>query len=180
MSKSARVCPDAYEVALCRFCRQSALFEHFSECQEAGLKIPEREIKRAMQLCEEAKEDLLIEKQNLGWDDEIDFCKKPLYSNKGFELVNRRLTGKISEVVPTLESWRTVDKVTAKNHFKYEQATLALSHYYVKTGQYPMRGAWKIRLRQKLVKLILWKKGADQFLQEKFGRKNKMEGDAAE
>ena len=141
-----RVAPDAYEEALCLFCRQSAIFEHFARCRAAGLKIKMRELKSAGQQTQIAKESLLIEKQNLGWDDEFEFSKKPAYW-AGFELKDGRLSGNYEKLIPICEGMRNVEKVTAKNHFKYEQATLVLSHYYLQKGLYPMRGAWKFRLR---------------------------------
>ena len=149
-------CPLAYDEALNLFCRESALFEHYALCQEAGLKISDRELKRSIEAMKLAKENLLIEKQNLGYDDEFDFAKEPLYSSRGFELVKSRLTGRLDNVVSAVEGWRNVDKVTKKNHFKFEQATLVLSHYYMQTGQYRMRGRYKVIFRNLAVKVILW------------------------
>ena len=146
---------EAYDNALCLYCRQSALLEHFKMSEEAGIKISKREIERAKKHLVKAKDDLLHVKKALGFDDEVEFAKKPLYSNKGFELVNHRLTGNLSNVVSTLESWRCVSEITKKNHFKYEQATLVLSHYYMQTNQYVhMRGAWRVISRNVLIRII--------------------------
>lgn len=146
-----RVCPDGYEEALCLFCRQSAIFDHLRQCQEAGIKIPSRELESAMKQTRAAMEDLRIEKQNLGYEDGFEFASKPGYYD-GFEIKDQHLSGNYKKLVAICEGMRNVDKVTNKNHFKYEQATLILTHYYVQTGQYPMRGALKFRLRGLLLK----------------------------
>ncbi|MBR4604624.1 MAG: hypothetical protein IKO41_00145 [Lachnospiraceae bacterium] len=150
-----RNCPIEYDRALNLLCRQSALFEHFGVCESAGLKIPEREVKKAVKALERARENLIIEKKNLGFEDGCEFIKTPLYSTEGFQLVNQRLTGKTENVVKALQSWRTVEKVTPENHFRFEQATLALTHYYVQTGQYRMPGRFKVAARYFIARCIL-------------------------
>lgn len=157
MSSVVRPAPLGYERALCLFCRQSALFEHYALCREAGIKIPERELERTMKLTKKAEEDLLIEKQNLGYEDGLEFITKPLYA-QGFTLVGQKLTGNTRKLVTVLSPWRNVEKVTEKNHFRYEQATLALSHYYLQTGQYRMPGIWRVYLREIQRKLLLSKR----------------------
>lgn len=155
MSRSkGRICPDSYEEALCLFCRQSAIFDHFKRCREAGIKISGRELDRAMEQTKVAKEELMIEKQNLGYDDGFDFLAKPAYFD-GFTLKDQRLDGNFQKLVPICEGMRNVERVTKKNNFKYEQATLILSHYYMQKGCYPMKGAWKFALRNLFLKVLV-------------------------
>ena len=142
---------DAYESALCLFCRQSALLEHYTTCRSVGVAVPDKEMKKALVTTKLARERFLDAKESLGIEGGLSFMEKDAVFF-GFSYRNHTLSGDYSHLTEIL--WPLADMpVNRKSCFKHEVAVLLLSHYYMQMGKYKMPGYFRFRIRQLQIKI---------------------------
>lgn len=132
---------EAYKDALCLLCRQSALFEHYKKAQKEGKRIETGELQKALEMAMWAKAEFLREKESLGFQDGIDFMSQELFF-AGFSYKDGTLLGDTKNLPAILTPWLSLEE-NAKNHWKYEVATLLLSHYYMEQEQYHYIGIFQ-------------------------------------
>jgi len=153
---------EKYECVLCLLCRQSALFEHFKQCQEYGIDIPEKELKLAFEKAKKAKEEFLEIKTALGFEGGLSFMEKEA-SFQGFSYYKNCLKGDYSNLKDILLPMADMP-VNKKTCYRHEVAILILTHYYFQKGKYRMKGYLKIRYRQ----MLIFMKKLNKKLKEKY------------
>jgi len=126
---------EEYKNSLSLLCRQSAKVDMYIDMYKKRNKTVTKEVLLDnFFLLAEAKSDFLKEKEKLGFNDGLSFMDDCSFA--GFSFQNGCLQGDYENLTKILIPWVEGDACDA-DHYRYEVGTLLLSHYFMKTEQYP-------------------------------------------